>query len=433
MRLVTPTPATLCLTLKSRDSLRSAHIRVRVETEQSLGSLRTVVEELLASSTDVDARVELEVAGQPGLPIRVERFRWPELTAAFGQVSAPHAVDGSQAVARMIDEPRLEYALKPISTAEARSWRFPPELRGTCLAYLRSGADVVSRPVLVSAVQPAAPCASDSIRAAVRLVDQAQRQAALAAVFERMASDARGDRDDRIWIVETICSLRGLPATTFDALKELARNHRTLAHLLVSAGSEEEQAAIFDLEHHLPFLWLALPVQAWRAALSRRYEDVTAALAAALPNAHHVPLAINDLRQRCDALVALEPALEGVLPLAGVPAGGERLDRDARSVLLRIVARDHINRTEDHEVSAAEDARRFADRLSAASLRPPEELLEFHWASHGGLLAPCLLAASAADRLRLDADDLPALRRWLRDDPDYVSRAYGLVLPHYLR
>jgi hypothetical protein len=433
MVLITPNPATLCLTLKSREALRAAHVRVRVETEQSLGALRTVVEELLATSGDVDARVEIDVAGQPGLPLKVQRFRWPELRASFGRVRAGYPTGGAQAVARMLDDPRHEYALTPDAAAQGTTWTFPPQLRGTCLAYLRDGPDVVSRPTRVSAVEPSPPCGPESIKAAVRLVDHAERQAALVAVFERMATNGEGSQHDRRWVAATVSGLNGLPATTLDALKELAKAPEALAHLLVFADSEGERSAIFGLEHQLPFLWLALPVNAWRHAFRSRYERVMAALAVALPDADLPTFALSDLRQQGEAILAREPGLEAAFSLAGLPGTSHQQAAAGAAVPLAALAGAHIRASDDRDEFASGDADRFRTRLAANGLAIPPELQRFDLPSHGGLLAPCMLAASAAVRLRLDAEDLLALRRWLRDDPDYVSRAYGLILPRYFR
>jgi hypothetical protein len=78
---------------------RSAYIRIPVESEQPLGTLRSTVDELLAITNDLDALVELEIAGQPGLPQRVKRFRWPELIVTkAGELRTPDQPNGSQAV-----------------------------------------------------------------------------------------------------------------------------------------------------------------------------------------------------------------------------------------------------------------------------------------------------------------------------------------------
>jgi hypothetical protein len=428
MALVTPRPAVLCFTLRSRDAPRSANIRVAVESEQPLGPLRSIVEELLATSRDIDARVEIEVAGQPGLPLKVERFRWPEMKAHLGYVHAPKAPAHAQAVARMMDDPKREYALSPHPEPPAAGWILPGTLAGTCLVYLREGADVVSRPGLVSAIAPAPPCEPGSIRAAVRTGDQDERQAALAGALTRMASNSESASRDRAWLIGAILGLNGLPATTLDALKELARCPDALAHLLTFVDGEDERSAIHNLERQLPFLWLAQPVAAWRNALAHRHESVMAALVAALPGADHASLAMHDLRQRADAIMALEPGLETVLSKAGLPI------RAPQELLpLDVLASAHIRASDDRDRYAAGDTERFGSRLSVSGLPIPDELRRFDLPSHGGLLAPCLLAASAASRLRLNPEDLLAVRRWLRDDPDYVSRAFGVILPRYLR
>jgi len=434
MTLVTPSPAILCLSLKCRDAPRSAHIRIPVESEQPLGTVRSTVDELLAITNDLDALVEIEIAGQPGLPQRVQRFRWPELIlTSDDQLRASDLPNGSQAVLRMIDDPRHEYVLQPSpGVSSGRSWSLPEPAKGRCLAYLRVGDDVVSRPIIVVAAEPPSPCNFGSLREAARLEDTAERRNEIAKALGRMASEETDvTQGEKAWLTAIICGLHGLPATALDTLKELAKSSQALAHLLVSATSAEERSAIFALERELPFLWLAFPVPAWSRAFYVRLERVRAALVAALPDGNHSQLALDDLIRCGDAILALEPSLDIPFEIGGVPRNRAAL-ADA-VITLGELAGAHIRRSSDRDAAPPEDASRLAARLTDHGLEIPQELRRFDILSHGGLLSPWLLAASAASRIRLIPEDLLVLRRALREDPDYVTQAYALILPQYLK
>jgi len=433
MTLVAPSPVILGLSLKSYDAPRSAHIRIPVETEQPLGALRSTVDELLAITNDLDALVELEIAGQSGLPQRVKRFRWPDLIVTKGgELRAADQPIGSQAVVRMLDEPRHEYALQYIPATQGHSWVLPETVNGPCLVYLRAGSDVVSRPTIAIATKPPPPCDVSSLRGAARLSNAVERKKEIAEALKRMTSDiSEGAQSERAWLTAIICGLNGLPATTLDTLKELARAPMALAHLLVSAASAEERSAIFSLERELPFLWLALPIRAWARAFFLRLETVSAALVAALPEGDHSKLALDDLIRCGDAILALEPALDTAFAMGSVPRNRATLADNP--LTLEEVAGAHIRRSLDRDAALTENAMQSAARLTGHGLAIPGELQRFDLLSHGDLLSPCLLAASAAGRLRLKQEDLLVLRRALREDPDYISQAYALILPQYAK
>ena len=432
MTFVAPSPTDLCVSLKARNAPKSAHLRVRVDGEQPLGPLRSVVDEFLALTDDLDAVVELEPAGQPGLPLRCRRFSAPELAGGAGFARTASNIKDEQAVARMVGDPMREYLLPRIPAASGSSFGFPDALKGVCLAYLRRGPDVVSRPVVLSTVHDAAPAAPGSFRAAAQIQDASARRAAIRAALDHLATsgDDRSARE-RAWLTETICGLNGLPASALDCLRELASAPAALATLLMFAPTADARGPVFALEQQLPFLWLGLPVEAWAVASRAKFEAVVTALEVALPGANVHGLALDDSRAAWEAIANLEPALRTALVCAGAPARPD-VSATAHATLLDL-ASAHVKRSAERDLASARDAERHWRRLHECDLTIPAELERFDLRSHGALLAPCLVAASAAGRLQLRADDLVAVRRAMRDDPDYLARAYSLILPIYFR
>ena len=76
--------------------------------------------------------------------------------------------------------------------------------------------------------------------------------------------------------------MNGLPASAFDALKLLPFNAETLIQLLLSARDAGERGMIWGLQNELPFLWLALPLRAWRSAMESELHALASALESAL-------------------------------------------------------------------------------------------------------------------------------------------------------
>src|SRR5690606_28667761 len=71
--------------------------------------------------------------------------------------------------------------------------------------------------------------------------------------------------------------------------------------------------------------------------------------------------------------------------------------------------------------SPREDRNELAVRLQAYGLPLPAEVASKSHTMFAGLFAPILLAASAAGKLQLGAEDSLLVRRVLREDPAYVT------------
>lgn len=419
MVAVSPTPERLTLALGGIDTLPSAHISVRIDGEQPLGVLRTPAEGLLAATANLDACIDITLAGEAHA-FRLTRFAHGELTESDGRVVTQEQIGDLTAVLKILDDPEKEIFLHR-EQGEARCWALP-EVPSSALAYLRRGGDVVSRPHLI--VGPELPPHPQSaLRSAGRIADGSRRKHALRSALFAMADATEAPaQEERRWLLGAIGGLRGLPATSLDVLKALPAVPEALAHLLMFAGRDETLGQVHALQNELPFLWSALTVEAWQLAGRKRFDAIFDVLVGALP-AEAGGLAATDLRSHVDAITRLEPALAASLARAGLPS------QPAPAANLRELAQEHVKRADHRDVDGRADAIRYFQRLAAVGIGPPPALAAFDLPSHPGLLAPCLLAASAAGRLRLDREDLFALRRAIGADPDYTTAAFTQILP----
>lgn len=399
---------------------KSGGIKTIVDGELPLGILRGAIDETLATLPNQDDLVEIEFIGDSRPPIRISRYRHEQLTREGDTVrwQSPSSDTGAAPVARMIVDPRHEHALEPI---EGSVWRLPGRCEGPCLVYLRDGVDVVSRPVPV--VQPGFPnIHAGSLILALAMLDYEERQRA---ILDALSQIGRGEAgaDQFVWLRDAATNLNGLPASAFDALKLLPSSPEALIHLLLSARDAGERSIIWALQNELPFLWLALPLRAWRSAMDSQCTALTTALEAALGKEKALNEALAWLRGVCGELTALEPALETVFAAAGLPIAQPALIPSLRDLTSAYI-RDQYQRGGD----APND---LGARLASAGLALPPEIATKSHADFAGLLAPVLLAASAREKLMLDREQALIARRALREDPAYVSGAWPHLLKFY--
>jgi hypothetical protein len=177
------------------------------------------------------------------------------------------------------------------------------------------------------------------------------------------------------------------------------------------------------LQNELPFLWLALPLRAWWSAMDRQCTVLTSVLEAALSKENATKEAVAWLRRVCSDLTALEPALETVFSMAGLPSA-ETADIPSLRDLTNVYIRDQHQRGGD----APND---LGARLALVGLKLPPEIETKSHTDFAGLFAPILLAASAREKLTLDREQALIARRTLREDPTYVSGAWPHLLKFY--
>jgi hypothetical protein len=413
---VSPRRAVLHLGAKGSKS----GIKSIVDGELPLGILRGAIDETLATLPNQDDLVEIDFIGDSRPPIRISRYRHEQLARDDAMVRwlRPSAHSGAAPVARMILDPRHEHALE---YAEDGMWLLPERCKGLCLVYLRDGVDVVSRPLPVA--QPGAPDTYAGVLvSALAITDYGERQRAILDALARLGSGEAGG-DDLKWLRDAATNLNGLPASAFDALKLLPKCAETLIHLLLSARDAGERSIVWSLQNELPFLWLALPLRAWWSAMDRQCTTLTSALEGALGREKAMNEAMAWLRGVCGDLTALEPALETIFAMAGLPMG-----RAADSPSLRDLTSSYIRDQHQRGGDAPND---IAVRLGSIGLRLPPEIEMKSHTDFAGLFAPVLLAASAREKLVLDREQALIARRTLREDPTYASGAWPHLLKFY--
>jgi hypothetical protein len=418
-RAVAVSPRRAVLYLGARGS-KSGSIRTIVDGELPLGIMRGAIEETLATSPNQDDLVEIGFIGDTRPPIRISRYRHEQLVRDGATVRwlPPSTRAGAAPVARMILDPWHEHALEP---QEDGIWRLPERCNGPCLVYLRDGVDVVSRPVPV--LQPGAPNAcAGALVSALTITDYEERQHAVIDALARLGGGEAGP-DDIKWLRDAATNLNGLPASAFDALKLLPSSPETLIHLLLSAHDTGERSIIWALQNELPFLWLALPLRAWWSAMDRQCTALTSALQAALGKEKAMSEAMAWLRGVCGDITALEPALDTIFTMAGLP-----LAQMANIPSLRDLTSGYIR---DQYHRGGDVPNDFGARLALVGLKLPPEIETKAHTDFAGLFAPVLLAASAREKLVLDREQALIARRTLREDPIYASGAWPPLLKFY--
>ncbi|WP_287313581.1 STY4851/ECs_5259 family protein [Mesorhizobium sp.] len=414
---VAPRRTVIHLTAKGS---KAGGLKAVVDGELPLGILRSAIDETLATLPGQDDLVELDFIGDSRPPIRISRYRHEQLAREGSMVRwlAPSGPSGVAPVARMILDPRHEHALEPAGDG---AWRLPEGCMGLCLVYLRDGVDVVSRPVPVPL--PGSPEGyAGSLVSALAMPDYEERQRTIVEALARLGR-GEGSTDDFKWLRDAATNLNGLPASAFDALKLLPSSAETLIHLLLGAREAGERSSIWSLQNELPFLWLALPLLAWRSTMERDCLAVATALEVALGKRKAMDEAVAWLRRVCDELIAMEPALEAILHMAGLP-----VEQATDIPSLRDLTSGYIRGQHQRGGDSPND---LAARLASAGLTIPPEIETKSHANFAGLFAPVLLAASARGRLVLEHDQELLSRRTLREDPVYVSAAWRHLMKFY--
>jgi hypothetical protein len=391
-----------------------------VDGELPLGILRGAIDETLATMSDQDDVVELDFIGDTRRPIRVSRYRHKQLTVDIDGVRWATTSDapGVSPVIRMILDPRNEHALKEESDG---LWRIPERCKGLCLLYLRDGVDVVSRPITVARPDSPGAHAGDLV-SALMIADYEGRQREIEAALVRLGR-GEGQNGDLNWLLDAASNLNGLPATAFDALKLLHTSPEAPIRLLFSARDAGERGAVWSLQNELPFLWLGLPLSAWKVALQSDHASVAGALEGVFGKEKAASEALARLQSLRDELITFEPALETTFGLVGLPAAHATNIPSLRDLTSSHVAGQHNRGSE-----APND---LAARLASVGLKLPAEIKEKSHVDFVGLFAPILLAASAQQKLVLERDLALLARRTLREDPVYVSTAWCHLVKFY--
>ena len=133
--------------------------------------------------------------------------------------------------------------------------------------------------------------------------------------------------------------------------------------------------------------------------------------------------AVKWLRAIFSDLTALEPALETIASMAGMPVA-----RTADKLSLRELTSAYIRNQHQRGGDAPNDC---GARLAFVGLKLPPEIETKSHTDFAGLFGPVLLAASSREKIVLDHEQALIARRTLREDPTYASGAWSILLNFY--
>lgn len=417
---VSPRRTTLTAGLKG---LKTAGLRLEIDGELPLSSLRTGFAEIFAVSGSQDSVVELEFAGDHRLPVRFSRYRQDSLEMEPAGAVRWHATlgDGSaMPVARMLLAPRHEHLLDQV---EPRLWKLPERCHGPCLIYLREGQEVISRPLITDAAggNRAEP---NTLLHAITIHDRASRIAAIDHCLHAIGSAQAAD-DDLTWLLDLVASLNGLPPTALDVLQRLDAVPSALIQLLMSSRDDVERRLIWELQRELPFLWLGLPADDWCLAVQSHYSSLSRKLDM-MPDQIRNEIISGEAKRKAGLLIDLERGLAPVLLQAGFPV------KAPEQVPLRESMDAYVRRdrgSDDNPGRGIAPGSGLSSKLMGAGMKLPEEVFRLDHESFDGLLAPALLAAGSVRQFAIDKELELLIRRVCREDPGYVSDAF----PHFLK
>lgn len=408
-------PHATALTLSTRNA-RSSCLQFRFSGEFPLAALKPVVEELMAPMADQDAMLELEFIGDSRKPIRLKQYRYPR--PAFVRGAVVFGTEFTETpVVKMILKPDHEHLLPKTSDGNCL---IPDWCEGPCLVYLRDGPDVVARPLLV--ILPVRGQNNSPLISALAETNVPLRMAKIETVLTSF-EDGKLSAPDVRFLHTLVCGLNGLPATVFDILKEIARRPRALIRLLTSTGNDVERQAVWSLQEKLPFIWLTLPTEDWRAVLASEFDSLLVALASIAESTRN-ELIVGHFRNLREKLVSLEPALDLRFDQLGV---GSVTFPSLHRALEGYVKDQRMY--DDDSPHKSSQRNLVLEHLMEAAIKLPAEFDRFSVEDFEGMAVPAALAAVAAGRLTLTSQCELVLRRTLREHGRYISSAY----PHLLR
>lgn len=410
-------PHTTTLTVAPRIS-KSNSLQFKFADEFPLSALKRVMEEFIAQIGDQDAILELDFLGDSRKPICLKQYRYPR-PKPIGATVVFSSEFSEQPVARMIMSPEREHLLRATSDG---AYEIPDWCTGPCLVYLRDGPDVVSRPLLVHLKLDQAP--RTPLQAALAQQDYTKLQSELQMAVELLI-EGRLPIEDVRFLVTLVASLNGLPASAFEVLKQVALQPRALLRLLLSAATDGERQAIWNLQEQLPFLWLTISSSDWEEAFVATRDALEAALSA-LPEDMRTGLLIEHLKSMHASVLALEPGLDRMFVKFGFP---ETAMPTLEDVLQNFMREQRM--FDDDTVISATRRDPVLEQVVSAGIRLPTIFHNFSVGDFDGVVAPVALAAASRGMLKITPSSDILLRKALREHSRYVSFAYAHIVRHF--
>jgi hypothetical protein len=410
-------PHNTTLTVTPRSS-RSNSLQFKFADEFPLSALKRVMEEFMAQIADQDAVLELDFLGDSRKPICLKQYRYPRPKQRDGAIVFASEFT-EQPVARMIMNPEREHLLRETSEG---TYEIPDWCSGPCLIYLRDGPDVVSRPLIVHLQLNQPP--RTPLQSALVQQDFPSLQAELRTAVDLLESGILPAEDIR-FLIGLISTLNGLPASAFEVLKEAGRHPQAMLRLLLSAATDAERQAIWNLQEQLPFLWLTIPSTTWEAAFGAARDGLEAALSS-LPDEMRHGLVIEHLKLIQASILALEPGLDRMFVKSGFPATAmPTLDQ----ILQSFVQEQRM--FDDDTLTSSIRRNAVLEQLKSAGIKLPTEFQKFSVEEFEGMVVPVALAAASRGMLKINPSSDILLRKALREHGRYVSFAYAHIVRHF--
>jgi hypothetical protein len=319
--------------------------------------------------------------------------------------------DDTIAVARPLIAASEEH---PLVKVERELFEVPGQLEGPCLIYCRKGDAVLTRPTLVNMPIPLVRVAGIDAVARLSLEPDGVRQALYIRKLKSIAEDASAGVDISR-IVGVVHSLNGLSPRALDITRELPSIPKLLCRLLLAANSEKVDA-ILGLEHDLPFLWMAQPVDAWRVAAITEWQRAKSELSPIFGSDEAQTQSFALMRQRMDALSERTIWFAGIRDALEFPGD---LPTD-----LSHLAQDHVRLNAEQRGPVATSLIEKSRRLGI-----PPAIAALNFEHYATLVAPVVLAGVALGQLSMTPDLAASLRDALDIDQSYIAAAF----PHCLK
>ena len=287
-----PPPAKFSLAgdLKANDLgvlTKVAHFRRPLRQEGachvlSLVDVRPLVEFLLSTSSDLDARVRLQIVGAAGTrKAALDVFRFAKRLEydprdSFITLSPENTGDETPFEALSIARPEDDPV--PLAMTGPSAISLPDALRNDepWLVVARNHG-VGVRPVAISfAPELHRPVQADvSLRGASRLPVETDRRRSIGDAFDRLTNDedeSNEHADDWEFLTNMLLRADGVPIAAIDVLTELTGHPRLLVRCMFRLESAPRQL-LWGVEDELPFSWLLIKRHIWWEEAKRSFQQ----------------------------------------------------------------------------------------------------------------------------------------------------------------
>ena len=397
-----PQPEILSLQLHGEG--RAAIFRPLPKGSVRLKEFAPLIESLHACSHERGPSVLISLLNRR----RLGQVRRPTASLdAIGATAINRTGRAGQIVFRALVDPEREFAGTETGPDSAR---IPDALDGFCLAYVRSGLSVTTRPIVIAS--PRRLFQHPTALGTLSLIeDSGLREDRLKAFLNDGEHEQAADT--LAALCRTISSLRGLSPRSIDALRLLPECPDALARMFLLA-SDDQLPRLIDLESRLPFQWMALPASSWAAALHASLTRLISGLA-------QVPGIDNPAVQAMEAVTKLGERRRTLCPwfAAHMPNLASPNDLDG----LRAMTGPFIDLWRQVSVPAMSslfDHNQLHRRFNMTATMDVD--------TNPALLVPLAYAAQSRGVARPDISQRLLMRSALIAAPDFVQGAYVLAM-----